>query len=280
MTTALLLSAFAMGFLGSPHCMGMCGGIVTAFGISMQRLSPQKRNLLIITYHLGRMLSYMSLGLIAAVFGETLLAPLMTGNALPRIVLGLAIIFAALLMLGAPFLNRLEKVGLGLWHRLSFLRQKVLPIDSPSKALGAGLLWGFLPCGLVYGALVVAMSAAATEQRLGVGVLFMLFFGLGTMPMLVMTGATLSWLQQKVKALNLRQLSGGILLISGLFAMLSPAMHLMRGHHGSTDGHKPSQISHASHVQTPHTQTEHPNHHSPKSEAAEDSGHTHHDSHH
>ncbi len=280
MTTALLLSALAMGFLGSPHCLGMCGGIVTAFGISMKNLSPQKQRLLIATYHLGRMLSYMGLGLIAAVFGETLLAPLMTDNALPRIVLGLAIVFAALLMLGVPFLNRLEKVGLGLWHRLSPLRQKVLPIDSTPKALGAGLLWGLLPCGLVYGALVVAMSAAATEQRLGVGVLFMLLFGLGTMPMLVMTGATLSWLQQKVKALNLRQLSGGILLISGLFVMLSPAMHLIHGHHGSSDGHKPSQISHVSHAQTPHTQTEHPNHHSSKSEGAEDSGHTHHGSHH
>ena len=103
MSIVLLAPALAMGFLGSPHCMGMCGGIVTAFGISMKNLSPQKRGMLIATYHTGRLMSYMALGLIATIFGETVLAPFMTGNALPRIVLGLAIVFASLLMLGLPF---------------------------------------------------------------------------------------------------------------------------------------------------------------------------------
>lgn len=277
MNTALLLPALAMGFLGSPHCMGMCGGIVTAFGISLKDLSPQKRRLLIFTYHLGRILSYMGLGMFAAIVGETLLAPFMKGNALPRIVLGLAIVFAALLMLGVPFLNRLEKVGLGLWNRLAPIRQKVLPMDSPSKALAAGLLWGLLPCGLVYGALVMAMSVAATGQQPMMGVLFMLAFGLGTMPMLLMTGITLSWLQQKIKALNLRKFSGGIMLLSGLFIAFSPtAMHLMHhshdgaheqmSSHASTNTHAPTknntnthQISSNTHNE--HSSSDHHNHH-------------------
>ena len=245
MSIVLLAPALAMGFLGSPHCMGMCGGIVTAFGISMKNLSPQKRGMLIATYHTGRLMSYMALGLIATIFGETVLASFMTGNALPRIVLGLAIVFAALLMLGVPFLNRLEKVGLGLWNRLAPIRQKVLPMDSLPKALGAGLLWGLLPCGLVYGALVMAMSVAATGHEPIMGVLFMLAFGLGTLPMLIMTGATLSWLQQKVKTFNLRKFSGAVMLISGLFVMLSPTvMHLMHGHHHGGHAHHNHEHSH------------------------------------
>lgn len=273
MSIVLLAPALAMGFLGSPHCMGMCGGIVTAFGISMKNLSPQKRGMLIATYHTGRLMSYMALGLIATIFGETVLAPFMTGNALPRIVLGLAIVFASLLMLGLPFLNHLEKMGLGLWNRLATIRQKVLPMDSLPKALGAGLLWGLLPCGLVYGALVMAMSVAATGHEPIMGVLFMLAFGLGTLPMLIMTGATLSWLQQKVKTFNLRKFSGAVMLISGLFVMLSPTvMHLMHGHHHGGHAHHNHEHSHEPH--------EHSHHHDKHQHNHEHSSHEHSHAHH
>lgn len=273
MNTALLIPALAMGFLGSPHCMGMCGGIVTAFGISMKNLSPQKRGILIASYHTGRLLSYMGLGLIATLIGESVLAPLMTDNALPRIVLGLAIVFASLLMLGLPILNRLEKVGLGLWNSLAPIRKKVLPMDSIPKALFAGLLWGLLPCGLVYGALVMAMSVAATGKPM-MGVLFMLAFGLGTLPMLVLTGATLSWLQQKVKTFNLRRFSGAVMLVSGLFVMLSPtAMHLMHGHHHGHGHH-----AHHAHSEHTHEHTHHEMSHQDKQSTHEhhNTNHTHH----
>lgn len=253
MSIALLVPALLMGFLGSPHCMGMCGGIVAAFGISIKDSSPQKRALLIGTYHAGRIISYMLLGVIATLFGEHILAPFLMGNALPRIILGLAIVFAALLMLGVPFLNHLEKVGLGLWNVLAPIRQKVLPMNSIPKALAAGLLWGLLPCGLVYGALVMAVSVSATSQINGLGVLFMLAFGIGTLPMLVLSGAALSWLQAKVKAFNLRKFSGAIMLVSGFFVMLSqPVMQYMHGgHHHHGHGH---------HEQHHHTHNEHDNH--------------------
>ncbi|MBO6198540.1 MAG: sulfite exporter TauE/SafE family protein, partial [Psychrobacter sp.] len=51
MTTALLVAALLMGFLGSPHCLGMCGGLVAAFSLSMKDVSPAKRRALIATYH-------------------------------------------------------------------------------------------------------------------------------------------------------------------------------------------------------------------------------------
>ena len=58
MTTALLIAALFMGFFGSPHCLGMCGGLVTAFSLSMKDVSPAKRRALVFTYHFGRLSSY------------------------------------------------------------------------------------------------------------------------------------------------------------------------------------------------------------------------------
>lgn len=264
MTMTLLLAALAMGFFGSPHCLGMCGGIVAAFGISMRDLSPRKRRALIITYHIGRLISYMMLGVIASLIGSQVIAPFLTDNALPRILLGGALIFAALLMLGVPVLNRLEKLGLGLWNRLSPIRQKVLPINSLPKAMGAGMLWGLLPCGLVYGALVMAVSTAATQVDALSGAVFMLFFGLGTLPMLIATDSMIAFLQKMVAKFNLRQFSGVLMLISGLSVALSPAiMHAMHGHDHTAHAH------HSTHDHTSHhgthdhaTHSEH-NHHSP-----------------
>lgn len=288
--SVLVVPALLMGLLGSPHCMGMCGGIVTAFGISMQSLSPQKRTALIATYHLGRLISYMGLGLVATLFGEHILAGFLTDNAVPRIVLGLAVVFVSLLMLGVPFLNRLEKVGLGLWNALAPLRKKVLPMDSLPKALFAGLLWGLLPCGLVYGALVMAVSISATTHITGAGVLFMLMFGIGTLPALVLTGGALSWLQSRIKAFNVRKISGAMMFVSGLFIMLSPtAMHHLHGHHHGHHGHahhahhesgqvengQMAQHGHHNHTQHGHDPASHTSHNNHANHASH-GDHTHH----
>lgn len=261
MSMTLLVPAVLMGFLGSPHCMGMCGGIVTAFGISMKSLSPKKRGVLITTYHVGRIVSYMGLGVLATLLGQEVLAPFLTNNALPRIALGVALVFASLLMLGVPFLSRLERLGLGLWNALSPIRQKVLPMDSVPKALSAGLLWGLLPCGLVYGALVMAMSVSATSTISGMGVLFMMAFGVGTLPMLVLTGTALSWLQSKVKAFNLRKFSGAIMLVSGLSVMVSPTvMHLMHGNDHSHHHGEQNHTNHTTHHDSQQNDHDHQNH--------------------
>ncbi|MGP1605666.1 MAG: sulfite exporter TauE/SafE family protein [Moraxella sp.] len=258
MSMSLLIPALLMGFLGSPHCMGMCGGIVTAFGISIKQVSPQKQALLIGSYHAGRLISYTMLGVVASLFGEQILAPFLTDNAMPRLVLGFAIVFAALLMLGVPFLNRLEKVGLGLWNALAPIRQKVLPMNTIPKALSAGLLWGLLPCGLVYGALVMSASISATTHHSGMGALFMLFFGFGTLPALVLTGTALSWLQAKVKAFNIRKFSGAIMLVSGLLIAFSPTVmhHLHGGHgHGHHGHHAHSSVDNGHHGDAHHNHT-------------------------
>ncbi|OXL21530.1 sulfite exporter TauE/SafE family protein [Psychrobacter sp. DAB_AL32B] len=233
MTTALLVAALLMGFFGSPHCLGMCGGLVTAFGLSMKDVSPAKRRALVATYHLGRLTSYAFLGLVAGLIGTTLLEPLMKGNSLPRILLGLVLVFVGVTMLGAPFLSKLERFGMRFWQYLSPVRQKVFPLNTFPRALSAGLLWGFLPCGLVYGALLIAVVAHNPLS----GAALMFVFGLGTVPMLVATHETVGWLRDKIGRFRLRQLNGAIMVLSGLAIAFVPMIMMnMHGGHDMSSG--------------------------------------------
>ncbi len=228
MTTALIIAAFFMGFFGSPHCLGMCGGLVAAFSLSMKDVSPAKRRALIATYHFGRLTSYAILGLAAGLIGTTVLEPLMKGNSTPRILLGLVLVFVGVTMLGAPFLSKLERLGMRFWQYLSPIRQKVFPLNTFPRALAAGLLWGYLPCGLVYGALLIAV--VAHDPLSGAALMFV--FGLGTVPMLVATHETVGWLRNQIGRLRLRQLNGAIMILSGLAVVFIPiAMKSMHGNH-------------------------------------------------
>ncbi|ATR78842.1 sulfite exporter TauE/SafE family protein [Moraxella osloensis] len=239
MTWALFLAAFSMGLFGSPHCLGMCGGIVTAFGLSMQHVSDSKKNGLILTYHLGRLISYSLLGLIASVIGVAIFQSIMSNSA-PRIVLGAVLVLIGLAMLGLPLFNQLEKFGMRFWQSLAPLRKKVFPIDSFGKALFAGLLWGFLPCGLVYGALMMAIAG----NNIATGAALMFVFGLGTMPMLIATQKTVGMLQSSIKNFRLRQINGVFMMLSGLAVIFIPMMMHRNHNHGS---HNQGSHSHASH---------------------------------
>ena len=240
MTWALFLAAFSMGLFGSPHCLGMCGGIVTAFGLSMQHVSDSKKNGLILTYHVGRLISYSLLGLIASVVGVAIFQSIMSNSA-PRIVLGVVLVLIGLAMLGLPLFNELEKFGMRFWQSLAPLRKKVFPIDSFGKALFAGLLWGFLPCGLVYGALMMAIAG----NNIATGAALMFVFGLGTMPMLIATQKTVGMLQSSIKNFRLRQINGVIMMLSGLAVIFIPMMMHHNHSHGSHNQGSHSNASHS-----------------------------------
>lgn len=227
MTTALFLMALGMGFFGSPHCLGMCGGVVTAFGLSMQSLTARQKTFLMVTYHFGRLTSYALLGVIAGFVGTTVLQPLLVNNSLPRILLGGVLILIGFSMLGLPFLTQLERLGGQVWQRMSPIRQKVFPLNTFPKAFGAGILWGFLPCGLVYGALMMAVVGRDSLT----GAMLMFAFGLGTLPMLVATQGTILSLQSYIKRFRLRQANGVAMALSGLAVIFLPmAMHSLHGH--------------------------------------------------
>jgi sulfite exporter TauE/SafE len=185
MTLWVLSSVFLVGLLSGVHCAGMCGGLVGAFSMN---LPPQAKTFpLHLAYNSGRITSYAVAGAIAGAVGE---AGLLLNNVLP---VQLALYVAANLMLVAlglylagvtRLLSPVEALGARLWRIVSPLGRRWLPAHTAGRAYRLGLVWGWLPCGLVYSVLATAIFTGDTAS----GAAIMLAFGLGTLPNLMLAG--------------------------------------------------------------------------------------------
>ena len=225
----IVTAAFLAGFLGSAHCLGMCAGISGLFAVNANIGTLRHALPLAIAYNSGRVLTYVLLGVIVASFGgmlvesrPTLARPILLITGALIILIGLQVAF------NWRLLNSIEKMGGVLWQKISPLAKRLVPVTSLPRALGLGLLWGWLPCGLVYSVLLIA----ATSSTPVAGAATMLAFGLGTMPAMVMTGvgaAKLSAVTQKRGTrlgLGLLIVTLGVLtIIMPVTAWLSPAPH-------------------------------------------------------
>lgn len=217
MTEINLISAFVVGLLGGVHCVGMCGGIVGALSLGL----PSQRQLpLLIAYNLGRIGSYTVAGAVMGAMGFYFSALLPVQNA-QRILLAFAGIFMILLglYLGGwwNLLTRIERLGGLLWRRIEPLGRGLLPVRSIRQALLLGVLWGWLPCGLVYSALVWTVSSGGASQ----GGLLMLAFGLGTLPNLLLMGVAAAQLQRWVRKPATRAVAGGLVILFGVWQLYS-----------------------------------------------------------
>ncbi|HHJ14704.1 MAG TPA: sulfite exporter TauE/SafE family protein [Gammaproteobacteria bacterium] len=212
-----LLSAFLVGLLGGVHCVGMCGGIVTALSLGA-RDATVSRLVLLLAYNGGRIGSYMLAG---ALFGGLgWMAAHWSGiHALQLGLQWLAALFlvAMGLYLGGWWLGlrHVEAVGAHVWRRLEPLGRSLLPVRHPGQALLLGALWGWLPCGLVYSVLVWAVSLADPVR----GAILLLSFGLGTLPNLLLMGLAASRLAAAARNPRLRQLAGLLVLTFGLVSL-------------------------------------------------------------
>lgn len=209
------LALFIVGLLGAGHCAGMCGGIVGA--LSLQ--SPQGGASVVVhlAYNLGRIASYAVAGLLAGALGQVAgkLMPLQHGLYLFA---SLMLVALGLYLLGATrLLAPIEKSGQVLWSRIQPLTGKFLPVRGVAQALPLGLLWGWLPCGLVYSALTTALASGDAMQ----GALLMLAFGLGTLPNLLLAGLLLSRFRRFAQAPATRIVSGLLVLGYGLLGMIN-----------------------------------------------------------
>ncbi len=181
-----LAAAFVFGLLGGAHCIGMCGGIMSAltFAVPPSMRSTTRLSGLLLGYNLGRIASYMVAGALVAGLG-TLVA------LTPQARLALQVLAAVMLILMALYiadwwrgLLRIEALGRRFWKHLEPLGRRLMPVVRLPQAVALGAVWGWLPCGLVYS--MLAWSLAIAEPWRGAAL--MGAFGLGTLPALLATG--------------------------------------------------------------------------------------------
>ncbi len=210
MDAAFLGAMAALGLASGLHCIGMCGGIVTAFSAGRGRRWTHTA-----VFNAGRITSYTVAGALVGALGG--LAWYASGgqNAL-YVLANVVLIFVGLHLAGLQSPMRwLEKLGAPLWRRLQPLAARLIQVRTLGGAYRAGLAWGWLPCGLVYGALVASAFAGSPAG----GAAGMAAFGLGTAPWLLAAGVAAARLRGWMSRRGVRLGVGGAVLGFGVWGL-------------------------------------------------------------
>ncbi|WP_047246473.1 sulfite exporter TauE/SafE family protein [Maribacter thermophilus] len=172
----MVLSALILGFMGSLHCIGMCGPI--AFMLPVDRKNNFKKFGQITLYHIGRLLAYGLIGLVFGLLGKGLYVFGMQ----QKLSIAIGAIMILLVLIPAKTLNKyhISKPVYKLISKVKTRLGKEFKKKSADTFLTIGFLNGFLPCGLVYMALFGAIAMGNVAQ----GSLYMVLFGLGTIPLM------------------------------------------------------------------------------------------------
>jgi hypothetical protein len=227
------LAVFLIGLLGGVHCAGMCGGIVSALSLQMPgaevRAAPAWT--LHLAYNLGRIASYVIAGALIGGLGSL---GLLLNNWLPvQMILYLAanlmMVALGLYLIGVTqTLAFVERAGQSLWRRVQPATRRFLPVRGVAQAFPLGMLWGWLPCGLVYSVLAMALLSGSAMR----GAATLLAFGLGTLPNLMLAGLLLARFRSVIQGRALRLGSGLIVLAFGVWGLVNAATlggHLWQG---------------------------------------------------
>jgi len=217
MTEFSIIAVFFVGLLGGVHCLGMCGSIV---GILTGQLPKDgARWPFHLAYNSGRIASYAVAGILVGAIGQ---AGLLLRDVVPVQHLLFALSSLMLVALGLylagiwNMVRRIEQAGSVLWQRIQPLTRFVFPITSPLRALLLGMLWGWLPCGLVYSVLVTALASGHPQS----GALIMLAFGLGTLPNLLVIGLFWERCRRWVQSPRVRLFAGLIVMAFGVYGLV------------------------------------------------------------
>ena len=221
----LLLSALILGLLGGGHCLGMCGGLMGALTLAIPAEQRGQRFQLLLSYNLGRILSYATAGLLLGMAGWALASS--PAAMLLRVVAALLLIAMGLYLAGWwSGLTRIEALGRGLWRFIQPLTRRFMPVTSLPRALLLGGLWGWLPCGLVYSTLLWAASQGDALDSAAL----MLAFGLGTLPVLLATGMAAERMTALLRKQGVRMAGGLLVILFGLWTLPGPHQHWLMGH--------------------------------------------------
>jgi uncharacterized protein len=220
----VLIAMALLGLASGVHCVGMCGGIVSAF--SMGRVIPIRpaarewpRQL---AFNLGRITSYVAAGALAGAIGSTgaLVAGALPLQEVLLVLANLVLILAGLQLAGVgTWLSHIERLGAPLWRRLQPLAARLLASRTLAQVYAAGVAWGWLPCGLVYGALAAAAAYSSTTHAAADGALAMAAFGLGTLPNLMAAGLAAARVRAWLGKRAVRVTAGTTIVAFGSFGL-------------------------------------------------------------
>ena len=209
----MLYTAFILGLLGSFHCIGMCGPI--AFALPLDRSSKSKMLFQTFLYHLGRLITYSLIGVLFGLIGRGLFL----SGFQQRLSILMGIIMILSVTIPVKVFNRFQ-ITKPLYKLIGQLKQKLglyLNKKSNKSIFLIGFFNGFLPCGLVYMALMGAIASSNTF----LGATYMFLFGLGTIPMM-----TLAVYAGNVLKLSLRN---KIQRIIPVFVVIIGLLFILRG---------------------------------------------------
>jgi uncharacterized protein len=217
--TSSYLVAFAMGLFSSMHCIGMCGSIIGTLTLSLSADIRNKKSLLlpfVFNYNLGRVTSYTIAGALIGIIGVLMVMPFgIHGHRILQLLSALVMMCAGLYIAGwYPRFAYIEKIGRRFWKKIEPFGRKLIPVKTIMHAYLFGMVWGWLPCGLVYSALALA----ATAGDIAKSALLMLAFGLGTLPAVMGVGIMTSILTRLSRTPRFKQVIGLFMIALALLA--------------------------------------------------------------
>ncbi|NMG74863.1 sulfite exporter TauE/SafE family protein [Aromatoleum diolicum] len=211
------IAAFLIGLLGGTHCVSMCGGIVGALTVNMPG-QARRQWPVHLAYNLGRIGTYAVLGGLLGALGTVgmLFSDILPIQLSLYVLANLMLVALGLYLTGfTRLLAPVELVGLRLWQRIQPFTARFIPARSVGQALPLGLLWGFLPCGLVYSVLTTALVTGSAARGAGL----MLAFGLGTLPNLMLAGMLFKRFREITRNRSVRVIAGMLVLGFGVFGL-------------------------------------------------------------
>lgn len=238
MVTLNFLIAFNLGLVSTLHCWGMCGPIISAYSLGLPQNTGKVSFILL--FNFGRIFSYVLAGVLCGLIGAGFAGAIQEyhGQTILSVLAAIILLAIGLHVAGClPQFKKIEQAGLWLWRYVQPISRRFIPADTLPKACISGLIWGWLPCGLVYSMLLWNLAQADVFQSS----LNMFAFGLGTLPGMFAAGLFTERLASTLKHLHLKRLLG-ILIIC--FACLSlwiglTQQHDQHSHHDHSQHHHP-----------------------------------------
>jgi sulfite exporter TauE/SafE len=226
----LIGAAFAAGVTGSVHCFAMCGAMAGALGMRARSTTATalQASLHALLQQFGRVSGYTLAGVLAGTLGQGTqwFMQLVNAAVVLRFAAGvLTLLIAVRIFTGRNLLAPLERWGAQVWRHLQPLAQRTLRSPAWHRSLLLGLLWGWLPCGMVYSVLLMSV----TTGNAAAGAATMASFGLGTLPAMLASSLLTTQVPGAHSGL-LRAVSGVLLAMFGTWLLVQPLLHSTHVH--------------------------------------------------